>query len=475
MPASKNGIWIYIDGTGNTPASVYADIANPAYVSNPSPGVYQIEAGQYVAIRSGGVLTIGNPLDYSTSDTLQFNQAAHWDSRFYIYHGGELQMYGAAVLDCSVTSMYMYFYHYGKSIIQGDTTYRPKIDHINSIYMYFTSTNPADYTHDTHVWDRFDFVGLGGSSVVFYVNMWTVPVGCSITNFTIDCGGGYGIRSDNYQGQGYRITVSDGVVSNGGSYGCLQYCINDFVLDNVSISASGTNAYTTPERPPRIHKGVGQVSGNEVGIEGQDFLFFTDCTFTGGTFGINAYSGVVVLEGCTFTGSTYGIYCYQHSRIYLRTGNSIGGTNPLAKQYYALIAYVFGLDLTIEDEVGSPIEGAIVKIQQRDEREVIIFRTDASGKLITHPLMSGEVLLVHKEWLSGDPVTGTFEFWSDSSNSTCHEVEVAKDGYVTQKKVYVMDQDLVDTVALALPSAGSAGFVQNRGVYRPVGRERLMR
>jgi len=393
------------------------------------------------------VLTIGDAGDYSVSDTLQFNQAAHYDSRFYIFNGGELYMYGDATLDTGITGKSMYAYFYGKSVIQGDAAYRPQLNITYSIYFYFTSTNPTYYTHDIHQWDKLDITGNGGNTLYYVTMVWT-PESCYITNFTLDAGGGTGIRSDNYSGEGHHILLQDGTITNC-TYGILRYGTRDFVLDNVAIASASTRCiYQASYRPPEYHEGAGQIAGRIAGVEGQVFELLQNCTLTGGPYGLYGLAGMTVLEGCTFSGSTYGIYCSYYSRVYLRTGNSIGGTTPLLGANYSLIAYVFGLTLTVLDAAGSPIEDAQVQIKQKDGKELLSLRTGSDGKPVTHPLMSGEVLLVHKEWISGDPVTGVFEFWSDISNNTWHTVSISKPGYAKRQFDVVMDQNRVIQVRL---------------------------
>jgi len=131
MPAAKSGNNIVITGTGNTLESVYADIADDNFISNPASGVYYVNGNsvsRYLYINNGGELTIGSSSNPTEYQELSFVNGAANRTRFYIQQGGTLWQWGNSVVDMagSAGAFYgQYVYLTGKCTVSGNGEYNP--------------------------------------------------------------------------------------------------------------------------------------------------------------------------------------------------------------------------------------------------------------------------------------------------------------------------------------------------------------
>ena len=169
MPAAKSGNHIYVTGSPNTLASITTDINDTAFIekTGTSPDIYTVKGDviRYLRIRDGGVLTIGNPEDYSVNETLGFENLALDRTRFYVDAGGELMMVGDTVIDFGITGGFRpyYSYIYGKCSVLGNDTYKPVLQNYRRLYFHETTWTSDVYASD--IW-HFEKMIIGSSYTV---------------------------------------------------------------------------------------------------------------------------------------------------------------------------------------------------------------------------------------------------------------------------------------------------------------------
>ncbi len=137
-----------IDIYGNiTLEQLYTNIGNDSILSkDTSQGypIYTLHSTHYLNIKSGGVLTIGNPNDFSYHEELWFDVDGTYHIRFNVFRGGTFNMYGNTVLNESIDA---YTHNlddwYGNINIIGDDTYKPTIK--NSFYHYASNDGDQYY------------------------------------------------------------------------------------------------------------------------------------------------------------------------------------------------------------------------------------------------------------------------------------------------------------------------------------------
>ena len=108
---------------------------------------------------------------------------------------------------------------------------------------------------------------------------------------------------------------------------------------------------------------------------------------------------------------------------------------------YISLYHVHSLDLTVLDWNGNPAVGADITVTHYpDGYETIQTRTDERGKPYTILYLDGKLILLHKEWISGDLNYGVFDEMSGVASGKYHEVVVT---YKDKKEVrrYYMDED----------------------------------
>ena len=159
MVAVKSGNHIYVTGTGNTLASITADINDTTFIekTSSSPDVYTVKGNvaRYLRIRNGGTLTIGDSADYSKNETLAFNSIVANYCRFYVDAGGRLEQYGDTTIDWMTGAQRSYYWYvYGALYVRGDDTYTPVWQNYQRIYFYEQQNN------NTYVNDIWDIDGL---------------------------------------------------------------------------------------------------------------------------------------------------------------------------------------------------------------------------------------------------------------------------------------------------------------------------
>jgi hypothetical protein len=469
MTAVKNGANIFVEGTGNTLASVYTDIADPLYFDNPSTNLYQLVGNRRLYVRPGGELTIGNSGDFSFAETLEFDPTSNGGAGFTVNHGGAFYIYGASTLDMSTTAFYTTSYVYGKIRVEGDATYRPLFDHSGRILYNWESTTPAHAATDTWYWEHVDVQRQVGTPFSFYmlsmidgpeqyfkdIDFDAVPGG-GPTSYA----GSYGlyVNPEIVAGAESRVHFSDCTFQHYNSYGIGLFGSAPFSFVRCTVQYNrlwGLLVQGNSWVPQLLRHELASVI--PVGMVGQSFPYFEDCVFTsnyGNTRDVLLNPGcIVAFKGCTFNSASVGIFGTYGGIALVLSGNVFNGASVFTSATKSTALWSFELDLTVIDSVGDPIENALVIARQKDGKERYLFDTDAAGKPITNPHMSGKIALTwREEWAAG-----SYDLWSDTSNSTYHDVTVSAPGYITQTIQQVMDQDRVLPVSLATTGAGSIG------------------
>ena len=467
MSAAKSGNHIYVSGSGNTLASITTDIADTTFIEKTasSPDIYTVKGNvaRYLRIRNGGTLTIGDPLDYTDDESLEFENDAVDRTRFYVDTGGTLLMYGATKIDFSTSAFRPYYtYFYGKADILGDGTNNPTLQNYRRLYFYENQNND---TYSSDVW-HFEDMTIGSSFTLNDYAMYFNVIGK--------------VRSHIFKDILFDKTHGNGV----GFYAMrLPYDIRglrNITFENLDFNNVGNYpVYTTGARPhfkgctfgtttswKMLTYGCGTANGSDTygdygyhgeHNDGQHFIYLEDATFenlANQNCLLAQYGSVVLCKDCTWehTSGDSGQAAYG-GVIMMWTGNTFSGVENWDVDYDGRVNWVHSLTLTINDENGDPLEDATVVIEQSGGKETLTFHTDAAGKMRNdHDLDCA--LLVHKHQYGNAEATN-FEYWSDATNSTYHTATVYKAGYTPATEDYVMSEARSDTIQLELLSTGS--------------------
>jgi len=474
MSAAKSGNHIVVTGTGNTLASITSDIADTTFIekTSTSPDIYTIKGNvaRYLYVNATGVLTIGNPADYSVNETLVFDQSgAANNNRLYVNAGGHLKQYGDTKIDFSThaTNTSYYSYIYGALTIDGNDTYKPVWQNYNRIYFYEQQNNNT-YTSDIWTINKMIF----GSS--YAANLYAIYIAAlgkvrahSFTNITWDKSYGRGYAM-------YPIYIPVGF--NGAEnmtfsgldfYDCGNYPIqmnNASSIQYIGCTFETTTAqkvYVIGTNFPDTSQTLGSYGYVTAESYAQNFVFLNGCTFgvEAATTGILASQGGVILcKDCDWeqTAGTAITAQYQ-ARVLMWSGNTFSGNREVyAVNYDGAVQWVHALDLTIQDAEGNPIEDCKVGIVQSAGKESFLFRTNASGKLINH-FGINKALLTWKHQYGATKATD-YEYWSDATNSTYHTVRIFKIGYRPVEYTFVMSDERTQTITLDRIDAHSNTF-----------------
>ena len=471
MPATKSGNHIYITGSGNTLQTVCDDIADVAWIERTGVlGAYVFTmkgsaAARYFRIRNGGTLTIGDPADYSFNEILQLTPTASNRDRFYVDTGGALLVYGNVQITISTNNFYIYCYWYGKNYWRGNDTYRPKLTKVYRIYWYWNTATSSYLLTDIWDWEHVDCEDAwsASSGYWFYFNDIRSCPDHIFKDVVFDAKPG--ATTGQYRGYAaiytawnrgctqHKILFEDCTVKHF-MYGIMNY-YGGVRLKNCLITENRYWGYYDygHDYPVRY----GHSKHLEVtGVQGQVFEIVDGCTFTANYWSSgstrDAYCGggaLPLYKDCTFNSSYRNIHSDVKAVALIWTGNTFSGSQAIYSGSQGATLWVHALDLTVQDSNGNPVENASVHVRQKDGKEDWHFTTDSNGKPVTMEWLEGKIILVHKEQTS---YAGAMDYWSDASNSTYHDITVAKDGYAVYHTTTVMDQERTLTVQLD-PSA----------------------
>lgn len=456
MPAIKSGNNIHIEGLGNTLQSIADDINDISFCEitaiHPLTLTIKNNIPRVLDIRNEGELIIGNTEDYSEEETLEFEGIINSRARFNIQQRCSLKVYGKCTINFAKTARPYYSYIYGKIELHGTATHRVTFLHLLClrIYSYFDRAEDTWYFDHVDILDSYNnplyFMTQASPKPSVFRNILLSNVGTPNENLNYAIFMRYSdffspylkFESCTFQGFLYplssnynNIHLKDCIFNQSGTYkgGMFEGTnISPFIGGNYNENGLG--------------KRLGQVFSL---LEGNTYNDFSDVNT------ILCYHGsTILLKDNIFNQTSGNCITVQYSAVaMLWTGNVFNGVESYAIIIPGLINWVHALDLTVLDENDDPVEDAVIMIRQSQGKEYFSFRTKSNGKVETcHDL--GVALLTHKSQYGNNPVTNA-EYWSDDSNSTYHEVIIAKSGYLPTIEQYVMDQEIEDTITLQLP------------------------
>lgn len=465
MPATKSGSSIIIDGSPNTLSSVTADINDITWIEESPAGTFTIKS-KITDIQDGGVLTIGDSGDYSVQETLMLEPSGNDTCRIYIRAGGEFQQFGDTKIywTHAAETYFNILYHYGKSYIRGNVTYKPTWYRLSSLR--FTGRDyktQAERNHDIVDWEYVKWedpraADARGFYWDYYMYYWPDPglwkvkncefgkVGDAWANFV------YQYANTAFYSDCSMLTFEDCLFSYG-QYATYLYGMNPY-FKNCTFDNCYSAGYVV--RPSIGGRFLQYRRDERFEFPQQRFTFYDGCTIQNGTAPYEmavSQGGVVLLRDCAFNRSDSNLKAdAAASTFYIWTGNTFAGSSGyggiviIDQRDFAKVFWVHSLDLTIKDKGENPIEGATIMIRQKNGEDDWIFYTGANGKPKSIVPLAGKIMLKHKQLYidSGYQV----EFLSDASNSTYHDVWVWKEGYEPAKLTYIMNQDRTVTVQL---------------------------
>jgi len=179
----------------------------------------------------------------------------------------------------------------------------------------------------------------------------------------------------------------------------------------------------------------------------QPMNVYEDCTWDNtdaGTYaGYGYYPGRMLLINPTFINVNYGFNAtYGHIIAWQGTITMPSGT-PKVWGTNGAHVWVRNLSITVKDEDGNPIEGAVVSLIQSEGKEYYSGLTSADGKLLS--VHGRDPVIIEKEETSA----GNFTNWSDSiAGGRYLSVVVAAKGYNAQTNPYEMTEDKDITINL---------------------------
>jgi len=463
MGAWKSGSTIMVDGTGNTLSSITSDINDITWIEESPAGTFTIKQ-KWLQIQLDGELTIGDAGDYSVQETLQFDATAHNQCRFYIY--GTVFFYGdVEIWGDDDNSHYQTWYWYGKAYIRGNATQYPVFHSVYQINKYmFRSGIQQDINLNMIDADYFKITTPFNNAVRTLVWNQVVHIGTNaqIKHYTYDGitpGWGYGFYhlTTHFQNDDMSKMLIEDCLFKNANYGFYVQCGTIYVK-NTTLElctwgggcVGGTQGFDN-----RIYKAQGVV---DFGAQGQYFSFLDGCTFVSNSAGdmLVNQGACVLFRDCNFGHATVNIQTEQGAKILIWSGNTFAATNYINNLglYDSVCYWVNALDITVKTAGDVPIEDAWVLIKQKDGKEFYTFKTDSNGKPMTMQALAGKILLTWKEQL--DEIGSSFDLWSDSGNSTYHEIWVYKEGYTPEKYTKTMSTDQTFDVTLQQTGAPDA-------------------
>jgi len=195
-------------------------------------------------------------------------------------------------------------------------------------------------------------------------------------------------------------------------------------------------------------------------------ITFEDCTFqdcydsSSTERGLYTYGSVIKLKNCTFAGVddalSRGVQAMYGARILLQGGlagqtwTNVTTELVFSTSYNVAFYEVYELDLTVQDSEGSPIEGAIVSVRQKEGHETHSFITDSNGNI--KDCNYDDPVFVYGEILSNTP---TYNLWSDGTGNQVHELMISHPDYVTDTREVTFDQNRTIVAVLGATPPGA--------------------
>jgi len=463
----KSGNHIYVEGSGNTLASVASDINDAAFCTwdagTSTLTIFGTAAAvRYLRIRNGGTLTING------GETLQFSNATNDDTRFYVDAGSHLIMNDDAEINGSLTTTRpFYWYFYGRVTCNADipNNLRPTFKNFYRMYLYETANN-NNFPND--VWDFTGaFIGSTrvNNGIAFYMYIlgkvrnhtfkdmiFDERVDNNLDTYAFSII--YGIPGlENITFENIRFDqVERAFNCTGGAIIRSKGCVVDRTSASWGVLHYGNSV------PPRRDK-LRLYGLLNTKPYGQYFSYHEDLTFLVGNQNnkmIVSYGANVLIKDCDWQRTTGdSIECKYQGRVLQWTGCTFADANPFDIQQNGERSIVYRWQPTVLDENGAPMENALVKIEQHESKEEFTFSTGDDGMLHAIHDLKG-AMLTHQSFYTNT----ASETWSSAAEP--HRYTVHVEGYEVAKGTMVMDQDR--TVTINMVPENIEDFSQARDV-----------
>lgn len=475
MPATKSGNNILINGTGNTLQSVLTDINDVNFFYSPSTNVYTLNGSSVIrtiTISNLADLTIGSSSNMAAYERLEFQNGANNRCVMTVNAGGHLKLWGNSELRFARITDGFYggiTNIAGSLTVSGDGINNPLLNN----YQRFNITESQN--NSTYINDKIYIENaiIGGVTIAngyaFYATnpsgKWNQFIFKSIT-----CDGSYGNWASSatvrfFYYPFYVAGLQNHVFENiyfQNYYYSVQDHVSCLYLKDCTMQTDAGGSYVA-----YVPQSVGTFSYSRKYSEslnanfryGQIFSLYDKCNFNSLKHGIYAgYSGISCFKSCTFnqnTGNTFtGIY---NGTILLWGNTNVFYRNPLySLTINSVLHKVFDLNLTITDNELNPISGAIVSINQSQNKEFFTFETNNNGKLNAIHGIECALLTYSQQYANSD--ISNVDLWSSDTNSTYHTVVITKEGYRPYQQNYIMNQSISETIKLSRINAHSLTF-----------------
>jgi len=400
MPAVKSGNNINVSGTGNTLASITADINDVTFIEQVSAGVFRMKnnINRILSVLNGGVLTIGHPNDYSVTERLEFGGSTANDmGSLNVNAGGQLLMYGNTIMDLAAVNAFQNAFSYwnGRVEIRGNSTYKPIVQNARAILLgeqggFVEVANEIMWFEDMIIGSS-----IGSNQTLFTVHGRGRARPWIFRNITVDITKGRNIPQRpfmlEYASDNDPLLVFENIdAANCGSGGYKINTVSSpcYHMKNVSVGTGATdwkiNWVRGHDIAPTLFGYPGSEQNRPVQF-GQRFLLMDNWTINASNSGdmLVRYGAVICMKNCTFhNSSAYWRAQVQYQGVLIMwTGNTYTASERYWVAQNGMILWVKELHLTVLDNAGQPVEGATVLIEQSNGQERFLFETKANGKL----------------------------------------------------------------------------------------------
>jgi hypothetical protein len=483
MTATKVGDAIYIDGLGNTFATITADIADITWIEDKGGGIYELKGTHDFDLRPGAELIVGNSGDYSFAEELQCKGSATNSILALFRSTSVIKMYGQSGFDLQAgTYRADLNLISGQLFTRGSATYRPYFKNL------YQGNFRTDYLSDESAFDNdirdCEYLSMslkaGSGTAPCLYDLRGVPKGDRFYRCIFDGYPGGASRRGTPPNattatrvdQLYKVLFEECTFKNFAPTAFRRYFrMKNCTWENCSqaiYQPQNPISFPDPYRnfmqdvPGGIYDwldGVEHASGRWA----QNFLFVEGGIFEASNVTHHIYnqlSSLLLLKNCNLkAGPSIGIYAgdSQGMVVLWGTTNTLSASLVSANQTRGRIVRGYPLDITVRDENSAPLEGASIYVQQSEDKEEWRIVTGSDGKPVTYPPLAGVLVLIHEHYEGGTP---SWVKWSDSVvGGRYHNVVVSAPGYATQAFQLEMDQDRtlgVDMVPASLQDTADA-------------------
>ena len=385
-------------------------------------------------IQTGGELIIGNPLDFSVTESLIFDNPANSRTSFRTL--GSIKVYGEVTLECTQSTNYAginYIYTGGELILSGSHEHPVRCNNLAQIRYSEASTGSYTYTH-------FGKVAKSTADPTMYCYN-VADVKLSATN----CAYGINSGSATYQSS-WPVYLGPTIVDwkshivefNNCEVHNLYYGPNFYALRSFKMVSGSVSNY-----PGSSYNGV---TNNPTNV--YFYQWFKDVHFNDDD---GIYYGYLFNHSETSDFRLLFEHCYfdflPTSRlIYWTPSGDTPARKMLIDPQFASASYekygpypvefVNRLTINVTDVNNNPLSGVLIGMSQVDGYEEWTQETGADGYLD----LFGQTALFCTHYLkSGDYPSFTYDYKSDDSNGTYHQIIATKVGYGTILENIVMD------------------------------------